>query len=250
MIEIVLVGIASGDPRHLTAEAGAALAGADLVLIPRKGGEKAELAAIRHRLCGHLGLRPRAGIVDFALPRRAAEAADYLGSVHDWHAAIRAAWAEAVEGRLPTGGSVALLVWGDPALYDSSLRIAGGLRLGGTAVRVRVVPGITSLQLLCAAFAIPLNEIGAPFLVTTGRRLAEGDWPEGIGTVAVMLDGGCAFRHLDPRGVSIWWGAYLGMEGEILRSGPLAEIGPEIVALRAEARRRRGWIMDTYLLRR
>ncbi|MCA3862067.1 MAG: hypothetical protein IOB81_25890, partial [Burkholderia sp.] len=48
-------------------------------------------------------------------------------------------------------GRLALLVWGDPALYDSSLRIAERLQAGGLPLRVRVVPGLTSLQLLTAA---------------------------------------------------------------------------------------------------
>ena len=33
-------------------------------------------------------------------------------------------------------------------------------------------------------------------------------------------------------------------------AGPLAEVADQIVEVRAEARRRKGWIMDTYLLRR
>ncbi len=65
-----------------------------------------------------------------------------------------------------------------------------------------------------------------------------------------MLDGDCAFQHLDPAGVTIWWGAYVGMPQEIILAGPLAETGPRIVRARAEAREKTGWIMDVYLLRR
>ena len=64
-----------------------------------------------------------------------------------------------------------------------------------------------------------------------------------------MLDAGCAFEAIDGEGVDIYWGAYIGTEDEILVSGPLAEVGEEIVRVRAEARERKGWIMDTYLLR-
>ncbi|MEM1343309.1 MAG: precorrin-6A synthase (deacetylating), partial [Pseudomonadota bacterium] len=144
---------------------------------------------------------------------------------------------------------IALMVWGDPSLYDSTLRIAKRLPALGFSLRVRVVAGLTSVQLLTASHAIPLNGLGAPVLITTGRRLRQG-WPSGVDTLAVMLDGGCAFQGLDPEGIEIWWGAYLGMAEEILRAGALAEIGQEIVALRAEARARHGWIMDTYLLHR
>ena len=112
------------------------------------------------------------------------------------------------------------------------------------------MPGLTSLQVLAASHAIPLNRLAEPFLVTTGRHLREHGWPSGIDTLVVMLDGECSFTTLDPAGVSIWWGAYLGMKGEILEHGPLSEAGPRILKVRAEARERRGWIMDIYLLRR
>jgi len=115
---------------------------------------------------------------------------------------------------------------------------------------IDVVPGITSIQALCAAHALPLNDIGEPFLVTTGRRLREGGWPQGVDTVVVMLDGGTAFQSLDPAGLDIWWGAYLGMPDQIVMSGALAEVGPRIAALRQQARERHGWIMDSYILKR
>jgi precorrin-6A synthase len=42
----------------------------------------------------------------------------------------------------------------------------------------------------------------------------------------------------------------VGSKDEILISGRVAEVGHQIAAARAAARRRHGWIMDTYLLRR
>ena len=105
-----------------------------------------------------------------------------------------------------------------------------------------MIPGITSIQALCAAHAIPLNEIGEPFLVTTGRRLREGGWPSGVDTVVVMLDGGAAFKSLDASGLHIWWGAYLGMADQMILSGPLAEVGGKIAA--AAARRARAARLD------
>ena len=136
------------------------------------------------------------------------------------------------------------------ALRVEAREIFGIMRAGGVAMTVTVVPGITSLQALTAAHAIPLNDVAAPVLITTGRRLREAGWPDGVDTLAVMLDGGCAFDTLDPAGVTIWWGAYLGMAYEELASGPLATVGPRIVADRAALRARHGWIMDIYLLRR
>jgi precorrin-6A synthase len=147
----------------------------------------------------------------------------------------------------PAPQDVALLVWGDPSLYDSTLRIASRLT---PAPQVRVIPGLTSIQTLAAAHGIALNRIGAPFLVTTGRQLSDHGWPDGVDTLIVMLDSGTTLQTLDPEGIHIWWGAYVGMAEEIILSGPLAELGPQIAATRAEARARHGWIMDIYLLRR
>lgn len=65
-----------------------------------------------------------------------------------------------------------------------------------------------------------------------------------------MLDAHQAFRRYADQDIDIYWGAYLGTPDEILDSGPIAEAAPRIERLRAEARERKGWIMDTYLLRR
>ena len=137
------------------------------------------------------------------------------------------------------------MVWGDPSLYDSTLRIAA--RLPG--LTVKVIPGITSLQALTAAHAIPLNTLAAPVTITTGRQLRDHGWPEGATTLAVMLDKGGAFTSLPPD-TDIWWGAYVGMPEETLIHGPLAEVSDEILATRARLRAEHGWIMDIYLLRR
>lgn len=247
MIELILVGIGTGNPEHLTLQAIKALNSADLILIPRKGADKADLAELRHSICADVVTNPATRIVEFDLPRRDLGNPDYRGGVDDWHDAIAEVWSETIASGLADGGVVALLVWGDPSLYDSTLRIASRLN---PAPQVRVIPGITAIQALTASHAIPLNEIGAPFVVTTGRRLREAGWPDGSDTLVVMLDGDCAFQHLDPAGVTIWWGAYVGMPQQITLAGPLAETGPLILKARAEARAAHGWIMDVYLLRR
>jgi precorrin-6A synthase len=247
MIELLLVGIGTGNPEHLTLQAIKALNAADLILIPRKGTDKADLADLRRSISAAVVTNPATRIVEFDLPRRDLSHPDYRRGVDDWHEAIAEVWFTTIRSELPGDGSVALLVWGDPALYDSTLRIASRLT---PAPNVRVIPGITSIQALTAAHAIPLNEIGAPFLVTTGRRLREAGWPVGVDALVVMLDGECAFQQLDPAGVTIWWGAYVGMPQEIILFGPLAETGPSILKARAEAREINGWIMDVYLLKR
>lgn len=239
MKALTLVGIGTGALDHLTLQGARALAGAGLILIPEKE-DKPELAALRHAICDAVAPDvPRAG---FAMPVRD-PALPYLARVEAWHDEIARRWAAAAGG----ADDVALPVWGDPALYDSSLRIAARLR---PAPVLRVVPGITALSALTAAHAIPLNDIGAPVVVTTGARLRDTGWPPGADTVAVMLDAGGAWQALDAAGIRIWWGAYLGMEGQLLDQGPLPDAGPRILSTRASARAARGWIMDSYLLRR
>ena len=249
MIELILVGIGTGNPDHLTLQAVKALNGADLILIPRKGETKSDLAELRRAICADVLTNPDSRIVEFDLPVRDERTPDYRRRVDDWHDAIADVWTRTILAETGRHGRVALLVWGDPSLYDSTLRIAG--RLGSSFdLSVTVIPGITSLQALTAAHAIPINEIGAPFIVTTGRKLREEGWPEGVDTAAVMLDGECSFRAIDPVGVTIWWGAYVGMKEEITLSGPLASLAEQIVETRARARAEHGWIMDIYVLRR
>jgi precorrin-6A synthase len=113
----------------------------------------------------------------------------------------------------------------------------------------RVIPGITSVQALAARHRQPLNRIGEPVHITTGRRLADG-LPAELDSAVVMLDAGFAAAGLDDPGLHVYWGAYLGTRDERLISGPLREVADEIAATKRELRERNGWIMDTYLIRR
>lgn len=245
MITLHLIGIGTGNPDHLTAQAVAAMNQADLILLPRKGSAKSDLIDLRRDICAAVLTAP-VRVIEFDLPVRNPDGA-YVDAVHAWHQAIGEAWQAQIAAHLPQGGTLALLVWGDPSLYDSTIRIARRL---DARIRLSVIPGITSLQALTAAHGVPLNALAAPVLVTTGRRLRDGGWPSGVDTLAVMLDGHCAFADLPPLGVHIWWGAYLGMSHQAIDAGPLADVAARIVATRAALRAEHGWIMDTYLLRR
>ncbi|MDZ4391961.1 precorrin-6A synthase (deacetylating) [Cypionkella sp.] len=243
MFDLTLIGIGTGNPDHLTLQAIKAINAADLILIPRKGAGKADLAELRLAICRDVLTNPVTRIVEFDLPVRDETIADYKARVEDWHDRIAGVWKAAIG----ESAQVALLVWGDPSLYDSTLRIAARLV---PADRVHVVPGVTSIHALTAAHGVALNEIGEPFIVTTGRKLREEGFPAGVDTAVVMLDGECSFRSIDPTGVRIWWGGYVGMKEEIIVEGALAEVGARIVSLREKARAAHGWIMDIYLLRR
>ena len=241
MQELCLVGIGTGNPDHLTLQGLSTLREAGLVLIPRKGDDKSDLVDLRRGICHRVPV-DASRIVEFDLPKRDTTRT-YFEAVDLWHDSVAETW-KAVAG---SSDRVALLIWGDPSLYDSSLRIAQRLT---PSPHITVVPGITALQALAAAFAIPLTGIGRPLAVTTGRRLRELGWPSDTETVAVMLDGNCAFTTLPREELFIWWGAYLGMKRELLISGYLAEVSDLIVETRAKVRAENGWIMDTYLLRK
>lgn len=249
MITLSLVGIGSGNPDHLTRQAIQRLNSADVILLPRKGSEKSDLADLRRMIASEI-LTSTPKIVEFDYPVRDAGAPKYLDGVNTWHDALAAIWQQLISQNVADNGHVALMVWGDPSLYDSTLRIADRLFERGMELKVDVIPGITSLQMLTAAHAIPLNTLGAPVQITTGRKLREDGWPAGVETVAVMLDGECSFLQIDPEGIYIWWGAYVGMPQQVLFAGSLSDVGDKIAATRAAARAESGWIMDIYLLRR
>ncbi|GAA0704347.1 precorrin-6A synthase (deacetylating) [Vreelandella titanicae] len=250
MITLSLIGIGTGNLDHVTLAAVRALNNADLILLPRKGEAKSDLIDLRRLLCERLLEAPvSTRIVEFDLPSRESKN-DYLGAVDDWHAAIASVWAQLMDEHLPSGGRVGMLVWGDPSLYDSSLRITQRLSAAGKQVDVEVVPGITSLQVLTAEHKIPLNALAEPVHITTGRRLRERGWPSDAATVAVMLDSGGAFASLPQEDTYIWWGAYLGMDKQCLIKGWLNEVSDEIIERRAELRESYGWIMDCYLMAR
>ncbi len=242
-----VIGIGTGNPEHLTLQAVRALADVDAVFALDKGAEKADLLALRRAICAE-HIRKPYRFVAAEDPARDRRPADYEGTVEAWHAARAELLEGLIRDTLGAGEVGAFLVWGDPSLYDSTLRILERIRARGTLpFACTVVPGITSVQALTAAHQILLNRIGADVLITTGRNLADGVLA--ADSTVVMLDGDPAFDHLDPE-LTIYWGAYLGSPDEILLSGRLGTVGPEIRRLRAEARARHGWIMDTYLLRR
>ena len=251
---IRVIGIGMGDPDHLTGEAVRALRSVDVFLVPDKGDRASDLAAARQAICDAFippGREYR--IVEVPDPRRGPDAqrdaTAYGQGVRDWHAARVAAYAEVIHGLADGEETVGFLVWGDPAFYDSTIRIVDVLR-DRYAVDHDVIAGVSAPQLLAARHRIPLNRIGSSIHITTGRRLVA-EYDRALGDVVVMLDGslacaGLVEAHPD---LELFWGAYLGSPDEVLLSGRLADVIDEVRRVRREARERHGWVMDTYLLR-
>ncbi|WP_336489234.1 precorrin-6A synthase (deacetylating) [Methylobacterium nigriterrae] len=248
MRRLRVIGIGTGNPEQLTLQAVRALEAVDAVFVLDKGREKAGLLRVRREICERFIARPHR-IVEAQDPERDRTPSDYPAAVEAWHAARAALYEAMIARELGEGQCGAFLVWGDPSLYDSTLRIIERIfARGRLAFTYDVIPGISSVQALAAGHRIALNRIGGPVHITTGRAIANGLPPQADSTV-VMLDGHPRFDHLDPD-LTIYWGAYLGTQDEILLSGRLGTLADEIRRVRTEARARHGWIMDTYLLRR
>ena len=248
MRRLYVIGIGVGDPEQLTLQAVAAMNRVDVFFTIDKGDATSDLAALRTELLARHVARPHRVVAAPEVPRDRDPIA-YLATATDWQARREALYEELIETELSDGETGGFLVWGDPALYDGTLTLLRRIA-DRTGIAVESVPGISSIAALAAAHRLVLNRVGAPVLITTGRRLAEHGFPDDVDDVVVMLDGRTAFATLPDADLDIYWGAYLGTPDEIVVAGALRAVKDEICRRRAEARARKGWIMDTYLLRR
>ncbi|RLL68995.1 precorrin-6A synthase (deacetylating) [Streptomyces sp. Z26] len=248
---VLVIGIGAGDPDHLTLAAVKAIRRAEVFFVLGKGPEKESLTNLRRRMLEEHATGPYR-VVDAEDPwrdRTRGDRAGYASAVHDWRARRAEVYERLVREHLEPGGTGAFLVWGDPSLYDSTLGVLDRVAERGTvALDVEVVPGVTSVSALAARHRVPLNQVGRPVHITPARRLDEASLDGG--DVVVMLDAHESFGEVTGDDVWIYWGAYLGTPDELLVSGRLVDVADRIREVRAEARARHGWIMDTYLLRR
>jgi precorrin-6A synthase len=248
MRKVYVIGIGAGNPEYITVQAVKALNQVDVFFFPDKGEAKEELVRLRKEICGRYIENPRYRIVEAVDPVRDPAIEDYTERVEHWHHQRLLLYEELLQRELGKGQCGGFLVWGDPSLYDSTLRIIHQLTAReNITFDYEVIPGITSIQALAAGHKIPLHGIGESVLITTGRNLVN-DLSTREDNTIVMLDGQCAFKNIPDDDLTIFWGAYLGMEDEILVSGTLSETSEKIEAVRNEERARKGWIMDTYLL--
>lgn len=245
---LTLVGIGLGHPDHLTLEAVHTLQSASVALVTvKRTGDP--LAALRRELLAVHA--PDLEVVEVVDPERDRSAAStsttsgYEGVVGDWHGARAAAWERALLEH-PDGDAV-VLVWGDPAFYDSTIRVVERvLARGAVAADWSVLPGISALQLLAARHRVVLHEVGQPVHVTTERRLREAV-EQGQRNVAVFLTSGTDLTGLDDW--HVWWGANLGSPSERLVAGRVGDVAEEVASARAAAKAEAGWVMDLFLLR-
>lgn len=236
-MRVRVLGVGMG-PQHVTPEVADALRSCDYVLAAEKR-EDDGLLSVRRAIAAEHGLE----VVAVPDPERdRADPVDYAKAVKDWHEARVAAYERVLRER---GGTAAFLVWGDPSLYDSTIRVVDRLA-ERMPLEYDVLPGISAPQLLAARHRIVLHPVGRPVHITTGRRLRE-ELTAGQTNLCVMLTGTLDLAGLDD--CSIWWGANLGTDSEELIAGRVADVLPSIEAARERAKTAAGWLMDVYLLR-
>ncbi|GAA2073812.1 precorrin-6A synthase (deacetylating) [Aeromicrobium halocynthiae] len=243
-----VVGIGAGHPDQVTVEAVSAMRAARFALVARKSDDDPLVEARRALVARHAPDLPIVTVRDPERDRRKASTATrdgYERVVADWHDAR----AEAFEAELlARDGDAVFLTWGDPAFYDSTIRIVERiLARGRVTFAWDVLPGISALQLLAARHRIVLHEVGQPILVTTERRLADAV-AGGADNVLVMLTSGVALDGLDDW--YLWWGADLGTPHERLVAGRVGDVRDDVEAARTDVKARAGWVMDVFLLRR
>ena len=250
MRELVLIGVGAGDPEWVTLAAVRAIQEIDVLFVVVKEREYDDLVEARRSIIERHRTRPLTMVELLDPPRPWQSVPDYPAAVAAWRAHRLESWGQAVSGHLGEGQSGGFLVWGDPSLYESTLAIVEHLVASASEeITYRVIPGVSSVLALAAAHRIPLNRQGRAVQISPARMLA-GGMPECVDDVVVMLDGKQAFASIDPAGLDIYWGAYLGTPEQLLVSGPLGDVAEEIIRVRADAAARLGWVFDTYLLRR
>lgn len=248
--KILIIGIGAGNPDYMTVQAIHALNQADVFFVMDKGAAKEKLIALRKQIIERFVTDDSYRIVEATSPERRRDDVDYRVAVDELNRDKQQIFERLISDELGDGQTGAFLVWGDPSLYDSTIRIVETIAKRGThTFDYDVIPGISSIQALAAQHKIPLNLIGRSIEITNGRTIAEG-FPENVDSVVVMLDAQNAYRQLADEDLDIYWGAYVGTPDEILIAGKLHDVMDEIERVRADARAKHGWIMDTYLLRR
>ena len=251
MKKIYLIGMGAGDPEQITIQAIKALNRVDVFFFMDKGEAKQELVSLRKEICDRYVENKSYRIVEASDPTRDPDIADYTVRVEQWHHERSLIYERMIASELEENQCGAFLVWGDPSLYDSTLRIIDQIVLRAQiSFDYEVIPGITSVQALAARHKIILNGIGQSICITTGRNLAATKLRDEADNIVVMLDGNDSYKDLVDQDLTIYWGAYVGTEKEILLAGRLGDIADTIRMTRSEARASNGWIMDTYLLRK
>lgn len=237
---VFVIGMGPGGFGHLTLDAVEAMNNVDVFLVADSGQDQPDLVWLRSEMLRRHVSRPHR-VITVLDPATEIDADELEQATLDTYAAV-------ISG-LEEDSAVGFLSWGDPALYDSILRIVEALR-GTLSLHVTVIPGVSAPQVLAAAHKISLNRADGGVSFISGGRLLEAYSPA-LGDVVVLNDTTLACKELVEEfpDVEIFWGAFLGTAEQVLANGPIGDVMDELVQLRASLVATHGWIQDTYLLR-
>src|ERR1700733_1051201 len=196
MRKLYLIGIGAGNPEYITVQAIKALNVVDVFFFMDKGEAKQDLVTLRKEICERYIENRSYRVVEADDPVRDPTISDYTARVELWHQQRALMYERMIAQELEEDQCGAFLVWGDPSLYDSTVRVLEHIMARGRLYfEFEIIPGITSIQALAPCHKISLNGIGESIVITTGRQL-----DAGLGGIAertiVMLDGQCSFNTL------------------------------------------------------
>lgn len=241
-MNVTIIGIGPGHPDQITVQAVKALNAHREILIPVKEGtttgDTRRAIALRHLE------DPSAHVLrDVPMPKVSDRPnGEYTASVGTFRDRQAQAFAEALDA--VDGDAAAILAWGCPTLFDGTIE---GVRTY-PGIELTVLPGVTSVSALAAAHGVVQTNIGQSVLITTGRQLKDG-LPHEHGTIADMVDAQGHVWNQDGPAWTAYWGAFVGLDTQVLDHGPLHEVRDRIQAKRAALAEEHGWLFDIALLK-
>ena len=123
MKKVLIIGIGAGNPDYITVQAINALNEVDVFFVIDKGKEKEELLRLRKEICERYVRDRSYRTIEAPDPPRDRNPASYQSAVASWHEQRADLFERLIGEELNEDECGAFLVWGDPSLYDSTLRI-------------------------------------------------------------------------------------------------------------------------------
>ena len=158
MRKLLVIGIGAGNPDYITMQAVKALNLVDVFFLMDKGQSKDSLIDLRREICERYITDRDYRFVEAHSPERERGEVDYTSSVEDLNLAKQLTFERLINEEMTDDQCAGFLVWGDPALYDSTIRILQAILASGRCVfEFEVIPGITSVQALAAQHKVPLQ---------------------------------------------------------------------------------------------
>src|SRR5690348_8379084 len=123
MRKVFVIGIGAGHPEQITVQAIKAMNSVDVFFVLDKGAAARDLVRFRKDICERYVTERAYRLVEVQDPPRDRASGAYGSAVATWHAQRADTLAMSIRDELGTDECGAFLVWGDPSLYDSTLRI-------------------------------------------------------------------------------------------------------------------------------